>query len=141
MKTNIVLSRARRIFRSLDCYSEAQVGDIERLGVVGVLQEDEQLVGIYTNPDSSSEIYITTERACIVSAGVLRDQIWYRDIRVNETGDEGKCTRVIHAIRHDGTVCSLPVQGGKGQFRDSMAFLRFLERVMIDCQGSQHAGG
>ena len=134
MSTNMTLSRSKRILASIKGYRIATPDDAEKLGLACVLESAEQLIGVYTNPPGSTltAIGVTTERLCLHSAGKPFEHVKYREIKATTAGEEGAESRTITVTRNDGTTCDIEVAGGEGRFRDSMAFLQFLDRVVAD---------
>jgi len=136
MTANMTISRSKRILTSLKGYRSATPDDAERIGSMRILEPAEELIGIYNNPPGSAlaEIAVTTERLCLYTAGEQIRNLKYRDIKAISAGEEGLGSRTISVTRHDGTTCNVEVAGGEGRFRDSMAFIQFLDRVVVDLQ-------
>lgn len=138
MTTNITVSRAKRILASLHGYRVATADDPDRLGLTPNLGPAEHLIGVYTNPPGSTltEIGVTTERLWLHAASKPTSHITYGDIKATTAGEEGAASRMIAVTRYDGTTCNIEVAGGEGRFRDSMAFVQFLDRVVADLRRS-----
>ena len=108
--------------------------DDSRIGVAEVMDSTEQLIGIYTNPSGTTpaEICITTESLYLCSPFRPTVCLKYKDIRSVTLDEHGPASRVIIVTRFDGSVFNVEVAGGKGKFRDSMAFLHYLDRILSD---------
>lgn len=136
MAINMTISRSKRILASLKGYRIATPYDAQRIELMHTLEPAEELIGIYDNPPGTvlAEIVVTTERLILPAAHEQTQSIRYRDIKSVSAGEEGTGSRTICVSRHDGTTCNLEVSGGEGRFRDSMAFIQFLDRVVADLQ-------
>jgi hypothetical protein len=119
---------------SLKGYRVATPDDAGRLDLKSGLDPSEQLVGVYANPEGSklAEIGVTTERLCLYSPGRPTEHVRFKDIKSTTLGEEATASRMITVTRYDGSSCNIEVAGGEGRFRDSMAFLQFIDRVVAD---------
>ena len=131
--------RTKRILAYLKGYRIARPEDAERLGLTPDLGPAEHLIGLYANPPGTTlaEIGVTTKRLCLHYEGKPCEYIKFKDIESTTLGEEMKASRTITVTKHDGTSCKIEVAGGEGRFRDSMAFIRFIDRVVEDLRRTE----
>lgn len=139
MITNWAEIRTKSILAHLKGYRTAAPEDAERFGLTASLGSAESLLAVYVNPLGSTlaEIGVTTERLCLRSEGKACEYVKFKDIKSTTLGEEGKASRTITITRNNGTSCKVEVSGGEGKFRDSMEFLRFIERVVGDLRRTE----
>jgi hypothetical protein len=102
--------------------------DIENLR----LRENESILGIYKNESGTlDETIVITE----LGLHIFMDSFWksidFNEIERVEKIQSKEDDHLVLKLNGDKKF-SLPVRGGKEQFRDSMTFLRFLNRVLED---------
>jgi hypothetical protein len=131
-----VAVRAHRILAALANYQKAEhVND-----VLAKLADAHlgQLIGCYRNPAPQDE------EVGIFSSGLA----WFHNghvvaipfVEITEvTLPNGKESEGLLLTVQDGRQLQLPIRGQRGRFFDSLAVLRFLDRVMKDLQAYQQS--
>ena len=89
------------------------------------------LVGCYSNPPPDNrKVWVFEEGLAWECDGV---PVLVPFVRIERaTLPDGKDSRTITLHMSGGDVLSVPVTGGEGQFRDAMAMLHFMHRVLGD---------
>ena len=126
-----VRSRAHRILRHLHAYREQNGSS---LPIILHLAPDEEVLGSYENVAEEFEdtILVTNRRLCTVIQREVVSSVAYEDMEEVALGGDGKSTTEIHITTSDANRLLLSVRGRRGRFRDSLEFLRFLDRAMHD---------
>ncbi len=134
MPMNMIESRVHRILRRMERYRAARPEDADRLGLSAILEPEERLIGMYLNPPGTitDEVAVTTLRVFLHRPSLEPQHFKYRDIQDCSWGEEGKASRSVTVTLKDGCMIVVDVAGGEGKLRDSLEFLRFLDRAAED---------
>lgn len=127
-----VRSRVWRILRHLSDFT--MHGDGEELVLPrDILRQGEELLGIYWNhPGSWREAIIVTNRGLHLLRRKGATVLDYSDMeRSRRVGEKTQIQSLDIPLR-GGQIVRLPVLGHHGRTRDSLSFMRFLDRVFED---------
>jgi hypothetical protein len=125
-----VESRAHRVLKELPNY-QAQV-EGRWLSAAGDMQLG-ALVGRYSCPENPAEGVDIFANGLVWLADDHRTVVLFSDVVEVELPD-GKESDGLFLKTVDGRQVFLPVRGRRGRFVDSLAMLRFLDRVISDLQ-------
>ncbi len=133
--TNLIASRAHRILRHLESYSDA-ANNTERTPLRLEQQElpaDERLLGWYAHSlgDSQDGFAVTTKGLRISDGGGFRLIGYEQILSVAALGPKNSVDHLTVELK-DRTVVELSVRGGRSRLRDAWEVLRFLKRVIED---------
>lgn len=127
-----VKSRAYRALRHLSRFTSGGA-DLDRFGHSLQLGENEEIVGVYYNPQD-----LPTPNVVISSLGVyLIDAeatvtVPFSEIQSVSGPTEKSCANKLVVELRGGEAVTLPILGGHERFRDVFAVQRFLDRVIAD---------
>jgi hypothetical protein len=107
-------------------------GDLGQFTNFDVLRPQETVIGIYNNSvGESTDIILVTD----LGIHTFSQQAWSSfdyDQIVEITTPSDKAAEGLGIRLKSENIFWLPVRGGEGRFRDTFAFLRFLDRVVDD---------
>lgn len=125
-------SRLHRAMRGVDRFqNRMDSAELEGIGVSALLDDGEQLLGVYRNRDPGNFVAVTT-RALIFPAGGVLTRIVYDDMTSSLIEDEKSNASGIRIELRGGKVARVTIDGGEGRFRDVFSFGRFVDRVIGD---------
>lgn len=126
----MVISKAKRILGPMESFQdyESNLECVIRLTRNMKFLEDEVPIGIYTFPPESDECIVVTSRGLYLVTEDSANFIAYSEIEQVDTPRD-KQARYLTLCLTNGESKILPIRGGKGRFRDTFEFMRFLMRV------------
>lgn len=125
-----VETRARRILSRLSRYRPLdEIPDSNNLGTLQLGAP----IGCYENPGSTNQcIYVFAEGMAWLDEAQLLE-VRFSEIAEVRLADDKESEQLMLRLASGSTIY-LPIRGKHGRFRDSLEFLRFLDRVLGDQQ-------
>lgn len=99
------------------------------LGSSPPLAQDEEILGLYKNPDENEQVLFTTQGVYLPETMKWRGVKYADIVSVDTPGDKKSTVLQLNLI--NGEIFLLPIRGmQKDRFFDSLEVLRFLDRVI-----------
>lgn len=128
----LIKSQSHKKLRRLESYLVPGKNEIASYAQEIVLQNAEEIIGVYENfrGESRESIIITSRGIYVNEEGwkrVLFEEIAYVETpKVEEKHSVNQLTLHLHS----GQIISIPIRGGKGRLRDAWAFVSFFNRIL-----------